>query len=158
MGMLYSKVDIIASLMLIPVVRRSRHTMSFESTLHPSSAACGGHCQGGWHLRDKEFERQGLAPRWLIVARLSWTGWHHSPIRRWICVNGAVVRLRSPVQMNPYRSESNRRAFWYVDNPICDMLPRGETVRRHIESTFSRLMMDILSWMTARQAWNGDYA
>ncbi|KAE8378146.1 cytochrome P450 [Aspergillus bertholletiae] len=164
MDMLYAKVYIIASPELVSAVRRSRNTMSF-GPLFSNVAENGGGINGrGMQLlRDKESGGQGVGQqtadsmhpallgsgldqmngKMIVTLKTVMDELASEPdtvvdLYQWCC-HAVTVASTDAVYgpLNPYRSESNRRAFWDV------------------ESNLSLLMMNTLPWLTARKAWKG---
>ncbi|KAB8251166.1 cytochrome P450 [Aspergillus flavus] len=164
MDMLYTKVYIIASPELVSAVRRSRNAMSF-GPLFANVAENGGGINGrGMQLlRDKEYGGQGVGqqtadsmhPALLgsgldqmngkmiavlktIIDELASQPDNVVDLYEW-CSHAVTVASTDAVYgpLNPYRSESNRRAFWAI------------------ESNLSLLMMNVVPWITARKPWKG---
>ncbi|KAE8419648.1 cytochrome P450 [Aspergillus pseudocaelatus] len=164
MDMLYTKVCIIASPELVSAVRRSRNTMSLGPLFaNVAENGAGVNGRGMQLLRDKESGGQGLGQQTAdsmhppllgsgldqmngkmiavlntVIDELASQPDDVVDLYEW-CSYAVTVASTDAVygSLNPYRSESNRRAFWAM------------------ESNFSLLMMNTLPWITARKPWKG---
>ncbi|GAB1206328.1 hypothetical protein APSETT445_005013 [Aspergillus pseudonomiae] len=164
MDMLYAKVYIIASPELVSAVRRSRNAMSFGPLFdNVAENGAGVHGRGMQLLRDKESGGQGLGQRTAdsmhpallgggldqmngkmitalntIINQLASQPDTVVDLYEWCC-HAVTVASTDAIYgpLNPYRSESNRQAFWAI------------------ESNLSLLMMNTLPWISARKPWKG---
>ncbi|OGM48315.1 putative cytochrome P450 oxidoreductase [Aspergillus bombycis] len=164
MNILKERVYIITSPDLLPSVRHSRSTMSFDPLFTAMAERAGGIRKPGLQLlREEERGGKGLAKKTVDVMRPALLGnkldhlneqmihvlkpivdqvasipTRSLDLYEW-CSEALTVASTDAIYgpLNPYKSEAIRRAFW------------------DFESNLSLLLVDTLPWLTCRKAWKG---
>ncbi|KAF7585901.1 hypothetical protein BBP40_009883 [Aspergillus hancockii] len=164
MDMLFTKVYVIASPELLPAVRRNRNNMSFAPLFNNTAEHAGGIKGHGLQLlREEDSGGHGLGEKTAdamhpallgngldqmnekmigilktLIDKLAMQPDTALDLYEW-CTHVVTVASTDAIYgpLNPYNSESNRRAFWAI------------------ESNLSLLMMGVAPWLVARKAWKG---